>query len=213
MKRPSLITSCVVAFLALPLLSVEAKPKKKHPPTPAPAEPAADLPPSQQLAPYVTNIDSLLLLHWPPAPAPPLLEGAAGHLAVFKAIYLARQAKAEPAEAASLAAAAATCDALTAALDERQRTVSQISANAAVKGGSDLGRQRKDNFSAGTTGQEFARTFDVIEQAKRERARNQELQKRATATDSAFTQGAVNRWNQRAVELRQQIATLYAKIG
>jgi hypothetical protein len=201
--------------LVFPDSALAAKGKGKKRPTPAqPATPSPDASPKAQLAPYISRIDGLLSLEHPKGPkVGPFFKEAAGNLAVMKAEFVARKAKAEGAEAAGLTAAIATCDALTAALDKRQKAVGLLKANAAVNDSGDLGRRRKDNFTEGTEGGNLPRAVDAAEQARRERANVREMKERAARNDNALTQGAVNRWNQRSIELRQQITALYARIG
>jgi hypothetical protein len=137
--------------------------------------------PSRQLAPYIEHIVGLLALNRPEGPRiTPLFNRASGRVGILKGQYQARRAEASGKDAQSLAAAVATCDALLAALDERQKTRGQIERNSAVPG-STLGR-------------------------------SEDQRERALALDNSFTKAANQRWNERSIQLRQQITTLYGKI-
>lgn len=170
--------------------------------------------PAQDLEPYINHLDQLLAAKPKAAgKGTPLANQAPGRIAVLKASYTARRAKAEGAEAARLTAAIATCDALTRALDERQRTVGQMKANLAINSSETLGRRRKDNFSDGTEGGRLARAVDTAAQARRERADNRDIKQRANATEHEMDARSLERWNQRAIELRKQITAAYSRIG
>ncbi|MGB8166421.1 MAG: hypothetical protein WCF18_02950 [Chthoniobacteraceae bacterium] len=170
--------------------------------------------PKAQLTPYITRLPELLSLDRPKGKkSNPFLAQATGKLTVMKTSYATRQAAAQSPEAASLGAAVATCDAIIAALNERQQSLAQMSTNTSIQVSGDLGRRRKDNFSEGTVGGPLARYQDVKEQARRERKRNQELQQHAAADENFLNRSSVNRWNQRSLQLQQQIAVLYGRIG
>ena len=213
MKHHILLTFTTAALLAcvFTVNTASAKPGKGHKPDASKPEPSGNTSPKAQLSPYIDRLSELLALRR--AQNGPFFTEAPGHLTVMKATYAARQAKAESAEATRLAGAVATCDALIAALNERQQIAGQISANTTIGATGNLGRRRKDNFSEGTVGPEFARYQDVKEQARRERKRNLELKQAAAKDDPFLNHAAVNRWTERTIELQQQIATLYARIG
>src|SRR5438552_284984 len=95
--------------------------------------------PSERLAPYIEHVDQLLALERPPKLAD-LLDAAPGKIAVLKESFSGQRAEAEGVDKARLYAAIGTCDAIIAALDERQKTLGQVQASAAVKNNSALGR-------------------------------------------------------------------------
>src|SRR4029079_8097923 len=158
---------------------------------------------------------ALLSLERPDNPkAAARINGAGGRVAVLKQEFVARKAAAaEPVEKAHLDAAIQTCDAITNALDEREKTVSQIRASDAVKNSSKLGERRKETISKGVEGHGDAKAVGTIVEARREQAEKREAQRVAANDHNAITAAAVNRWNQRAVELRRDINARYARIG
>ena len=162
--------------------------------------------PSEKLAPYIQHAEQMLALQRPAA-----FEQASGQIALLKQSFVAERAAAGGAAPSSLNAAIATCEAIAAALDERQRTLSQIKASAAVKGDSDLGERRKDNLTQGLRGRNKAKSAKL--EFKREKREAAEARREAAEGDDALTAGSVQRWNQRAIELRKQIVAAYGRIS
>ena len=170
--------------------------------------------PSEQLAPFIEHIDQLLALERPANPRLALLlNGASGRIAVLRQSFIGKRVKADPLDQPGLNAAVATCDAISAALDERQKTLGQIRAAAAVKNSSDLGRRRKDNVAQGVHGNGTAKAVGSIVEARRERDEKRDAQRKADDDDRALTAAAENRWNERSIELRRQITAAYARIS
>jgi len=200
---------------ALALGSV-AQAKQKPAPHGRPAAPTeATGSPAEQLAPVIEHLDVLLALERPENPkVAARINGAGGRVAVLKQEFVAKRAAAtEPTDKAHLEAAIQTCDAITNALDERDKTLSQIHASDAVKNSSKLGERRKETISKGVEGHGDAKAVGTIVEARREQAEKREAQRVAANDHNAITAAAVNRWNQRAVELRRDINARYARIG
>lgn len=165
--------------------------------------------PAQQLAPYIQRIDQLLALSWP-ADSAGAFEQAQGRLALLKQSFATAHAAAEPAQRAAFEAALATTNQLTAALDERKQTVAKIDASTATKGSDDLGERRKDNLTDGVKGRRKAKAAKL--EFKREKIANEEARREAAQRDDSMAARSVERWNQRAIELRKKVTEAYARI-
>jgi hypothetical protein len=164
---------------------------------PAAANPAD---PVSELDLYVQHIDALLALDRSgPPKAVAWASQASGNLTVIRGKLAAKRGAAEPPEQARLDAAIATCDVISRSLDEREKAVAQINANATVAGDNKLNRKRQDD----------PKRRELI----REQLENREARKDARKTDSSLTAGAQQRWTQRSVELRNQVQAAYAKIA
>ena len=142
---------------------------------------------------------------------PSSFDQASGQIALLKQSFVAQKSNASAPDQSSLNAAVATCDAIAAALNERQRTVGQIKASMAVKGDTDLGERRKDNLTQGLRGRNKAKAAKI--EFKREKREAAEARREAAEGDDALTAGSVQRWNQRAIELRKQINAAYSRIS
>src|SRR5207253_9924743 len=81
-------------------------------------------------------------------------------------------------------AAVAVCDALSQALDEREKSKINAGASATVHGPSDLGARRKDNPGI----------IDYV----RERHEEKNRKKEAAAKDKFLNSGVKTQWSQRA---------------
>lgn len=206
------LSACVLPTTA------DAKPKKPAAAAPAgkqkkkaePAKRGVASSPAEGLQPYISNLDRLLALDraGKKQPLP-----SSGRLIILRAGYASRLETAQGAEAESLKAAIATCDALTSAIAERDTALADLRRNSAVKSSGALGAKTKSNFSQGTVGPERTRTTDVRAQAIRERRQNLDMKKNAARNDNALTAGAIKRWSDRSIQLRQQIAASYARIS
>lgn len=204
--RPCL---AIVAVLAVFNSPVCAKEKGKRPAKAASAES-----PSEALAPYVNRVDQLLKLKRDvPAKQAALFDQAPGRLATLRAKFVAERESADATSRAKFDAGIETCDALTGALNERQKALGDIRASASVKGSGKLeAGPRKDNLTQGIKGGSGAKAVGTVVERDREKAEARAAKGRAAASDDSLTAMAVNRWNQRAIELRQQITTGYARI-
>lgn len=214
-QRYSPIVRILVITVALTAFASPAAHAKQKPgPRSKPAQPAASNSPADQLAPLIEHLDMILALERPANPkVAARANGAAGRVAVLKREFAAKRAEADASSKAQLDAAIATCDALSNALDEREKTLSQIRASDAVTNSSKLGARRKDTLSQGVEGRGVAKAVGTIAEAKREKAEREEARRTAAADHNAITAAAVNRWNQRAVVLRREINERYAHIG
>lgn len=207
----------VAAIVALPTSSALAKGKGKGKgPGPAPAAQNAESP-SKALAPYINNLDALLALQRPPGKKAPaqhaLIEKAPGQLVTLRQEFTEQRGKAPEAERAKYDAAIATCNALTGALDERQKVLGDLRASGANKGSGKLEQgPRKDNLQQGLHGDGLAKAVGADVELQREKAANKKAAQTAAANDDALSAMAVNRWNQRSIELRKQINASYARI-
>jgi hypothetical protein len=104
-------------------------------------------------------------------------------------------------------AAIAVCNALSAAMDEREKAIASLQGSVAVHAPSDLGAHRKDIPSRGGLGTAMLADATLRREANEEANRKQE----ARQTDNFFTVQQKNQWTQRALQLRQQIDRLAAR--
>ena len=110
-------------------------------------------------------------------------------------------------------AAVATCDALSRALDERTATISQMNASASVAGSDKLGRgPRKDNLVQGIHGGDLAKAVGSVVERDREKSDNKRAHTAAAHDSKTLEAMTLNRWNQRAIELRRGIIDTYSRI-
>lgn len=170
--------------------------------------------PSEALTPYIVHLDSLLALgHIGSPPVQEFCALAPGRLLVLRQQFLARQSEAPDDRKPSFAAAAATCDLLTAAVDERQRTVGDITASRQVKGSGKLDEpSRKETLTQGIQGGSTAKAVGAIVERDRERQFLADGRARSGSAEAALEAMALNRWNQRSLELRRKIAAAYAQV-
>ena len=179
-----------------------------------PAAPASASNPAEALSPYITHVDQLLALRRQGTPqGMAFLENASGRLATMRLQFVAEKEKAAEGDRARFEAAIATCDRLSGALDERQKVLGDIRASQAVQGSGKLDAgPRKDNLTQGIKGGDEAKAVGAIVEHKREKAAARAAKNQAAANDDALTSMSANRWNKRAIELRQQITASYAQI-
>jgi hypothetical protein len=201
--------------LLLSTAALEAAPKKRRLPAKASADkteaPAAETSqsPVQKLRPYIENIEPLLALQRPPGDAAEM-DRAQGRLAVLRQEFTAAAKGDDPAAKAQGTAALQTCQLLENALDERSKTLNALKASQSVKSSDDLGERRKDTVVPDGLGRGRAKGARV--EAKRERREELESREEARDREDAMTARSVQRWNERAVELRKQITASYARI-
>jgi hypothetical protein len=104
-------------------------------------------------------------------------------------------------------AAVAVCDAVSAAIDERQKAITSLQGSRAVHGPSDLGARRKDIPTRGTLGDAELAGLELQREAHEEQNRKQE----ARQNDNFFNTQLKTNWTQRTAQLRQNINALYAR--
>ena len=104
-------------------------------------------------------------------------------------------------------AAVAVCDAVAAAMDERQKAIASLQGSRAVHGPSDLGARRKDIPTRGSLGDAQLAGLELQREAHEEQNRKQE----ARQNDGFFNTQLKTNWTQRTVQLRQNINALYAR--
>ncbi len=169
--------------------------------------------PREALQPYIVNVDQLLAIERPKGRIGVLLNQAPSRLASLRQQFVAEREKAAEADRGKFNAAIATCDALTRALDERQKTAGEMQSSAAVKGSTDLGARRKDNLAQGVDGGDRSKAVGSVVERDRERAEHRAARRKAGEGDAALSAMSANRWNQRAIELRKQITESYGRIS
>jgi hypothetical protein len=98
-------------------------------------------------------------------------------------------------------------DAVSAAMDEREKAIASLQGSAAVHGPTDLGAHRKDIPTRGGIGTALLADETLRREAHEEKNRKQE----ARQTDNFLTTQLKTQWTQRAIQLRQQIDQLYAR--
>jgi hypothetical protein len=191
----------------------KAKGKANGGPPSAVAKPDATSP-RNALQPYIVHVDQLLDLERPEGKQiTALLKQAPGRLATLRQDFVAERQKAAEGDRSKFDAAIATCDLLTRALDERQKTAGEIEASSAVKGSTQIGAHRKDNLTQGISGGDDAKAVGSIVERDRERAAAHAAARRAQQGDNALTAMSADRWNKRSIELRKQITDSYGRIS
>lgn len=214
MKAYPRVLFALCLALALSVTNAPGKPKKKAEAAPA-ATPAPDPSnPVEALSPYITNIDQLLALHrTAPRPAEAMLNEAPGRLLTLRQEFAMQQSDAPAEKKGRFAAAMKTCDLLTAALTEREKTVANLASSQAVKSGGALNETaRKDNLTQGIHGYGWAKAVGSVVERDRERDAEHKAAQETRATVNALTSMAENQWSQRAIQWRQAIAGAYAGI-
>lgn len=103
-------------------------------------------------------------------------------------------------------AAVAVCDAVSSAMDERQKAIASLQGSRAVHGPSDLGARRKDIPTRGSLADAQLAGLELQREAHEEQNRKQE----ARQNDNFFNTQLKTNWTQRAAQLRENINTLYA---
>jgi hypothetical protein len=209
MKVSPLLILVVAAFACQ---TAYTKPKGKGQ---APAAPAASADsPSEALAPFINQIDQLLALERVGGPKLQVFyTQVPGRLATLRAQFVSRQNTADEAGKARFGAAVATCDALTAALDERQKVLGDIRTSQTVKGSGKLDQgPRKDDLTQGIQGGDKAKAVGAIVERDREKAANRKAAAQAAKNGNALTAMSMNQWNQRSIELKKKVTNSYAAI-
>jgi hypothetical protein len=190
----------LVAFVcALGVLGVTAQGKPKHkatkssqPEQKAP-EPPADAPLSARLSRF---FDSYLDKIFAPLDQPVALPR--NELTKLRESLLDGVANASAADKPPYQASVAVCDALSQAMDEREKSRINSGASAGVHGSADLGARRKDNPGV----------IDYV----RERHEEKNRKKEAADKDKFLNSGVKTQWSQRALQLRQNIDQLYSRV-
>lgn len=104
-------------------------------------------------------------------------------------------------------AAVAVCDAVSSAMDERQKAIASLQASRAVHAPSNLGAQRKDIPTRGSLGDAELAGLELEREAHEEQNRKQD----ARQNDAFFNAQLKTNWSQHAAQLRQNINALYAR--
>jgi hypothetical protein len=104
-------------------------------------------------------------------------------------------------------AAVAVCDAVSSAMDERQKAIASLEGSRGVHGPSDLGARRKDIPTRGSLGDAQLAGLELQREAHEEQNRKQETRQ----NDSFFNAQLKTNWTQRTLQLRQNIDALYAR--
>jgi hypothetical protein len=104
-------------------------------------------------------------------------------------------------------AAVAVCDAVSAAMDERQKAIASLQGSAAVHGPSELGAHRKDIPTRGARADGQLAGLELQREGHEEQNRKQE----AAQNDNFFNTQLKTNWSQRAAQLRQNISALYSR--
>lgn len=115
--------------------------------------------------------------------------------------------KAPEADKPMYQAAVAVCDAVSSAMDERQKAIASLQGSRAVHGPSDLGARRKDIPTRGTLGDAQLAGLGLQREAYEEQNRKQE----ARQNDNFFNTQLETNWSHRTAQLRQNINALYAR--
>jgi hypothetical protein len=196
--------------------TLHAKKKKGKAAQEEPAAPPEGNPaiPAEALAPYINNIDGILALHRQVNKSNELLfTQAGGRMITLRQQFLGEMDAAPDDKKAKFKAAVATCDLISAALDERQKVLADLGSSQAVAGGGKLeAPAKKDNLTQGIHGTGTAKAVGAIVERDRERQAVAQGKAHAAANDNALTAMAANRWTQRSIEWRQKIVGAYTQI-
>ena len=170
--------------------------RRRQPPLNQPNGPQL---PSVLLSQFIANqLDGIL------SPIDRQIQLPRTRLSHLRAQFTDKLSQAPDAEKAQYQTAVAVCDALNAAMDEREQTIASIQSSAAVHGPSDLGARRKDIPSHGRRAD--ARLAKIEEHQERHEEANRKEE--AAQKDDFLTQQHKNNWTQRALQIRQQIQIL-----
>jgi hypothetical protein len=209
-----LLVSCSLSLALLDPSAHAAGKGKGKPPGAGPIANPDPSKPREALEPYIIHLDQLLAIERPEGKViTPFFNQALGRVTSLRQQFVTEREKAAEGERAKFDAAIATCDAITKALDERQKTLGEIQSSAAVSGSTQIGARRKDNLNQGIKGGDDAKAVGSIVERDRERAEKRGAAKRAQQGDSALTAMSADRWNKRTIELRKQITDSYGKIS
>jgi len=199
--------SFFITFLLAFLLIVSANgdnPHRKRPPPPsqAPGRPAGPQPPSVLLSQFNANhLDEIL------SPIDQQIRLPRTRVSQLRAHFTDKQAQAPDVEKIQYQAAIAVCDALNAAMDEREKAIASLQGSKTVHSPSDLGARRKDIPTRGGIGTAILANTELRKEAQEERDRKQE----AHENDLFFNTQLKTNWTQRAVQIRQNIQLLMAR--
>jgi hypothetical protein len=213
-SKPFLLVLGLLSFVLLdPFAHAAGKGKGKPPGAGVVTNPDATKP-REALEPYMVHLDQLLAIDRPEGKViTPFFNQAPGRITTLRQEFVTERGKAAEGDRARFDAAIATCDAITKALDERQKTLGEIQSSAAVSGSTQIGARRKDNLTQGIKGGDDAKAVGSVVERDRERAEKRGAAKRAQQGDSALTAMSADRWNKRTIELRKQITDSYGKIS
>jgi hypothetical protein len=128
-------------------------------------------------------------------------------LSQLRASFANKWAQAPDREKAQYQTAVTVCDALNAAMDEREKALASLQGSAAVHGPSDLGAHRKDIPTHGTRADAQLAGLELQREAHEEQNRKQE----AAQNDDFLTTALKTNWTQRALQLRQSINSLLTR--
>ncbi|HSI14075.1 MAG TPA: hypothetical protein VK961_18655 [Chthoniobacter sp.] len=211
----SFLPICLMVALVFAVPS-GALAKKKGKGGPPPAAPAAPNPanPVEALAPYINDLDNLLaLVRTVNKSNSEFLAQSSGRIITLRQEFIGQQESAPDDQKGKFKAAVATCDVISAALEDREKTLGNLESSAAVKGGGKLeAPAKKDNLEQGLHGGSTAKAVGAIVERDRERQAIAQGKAHAKGNDNALTSMAVNQWNQRAIDWRQKIVANYSQI-
>jgi hypothetical protein len=203
----ALILTLVLAFP----FGAEAKKKAKETPAPAAADPSN---PVAALAPYISNVDELLALNRGKKGGEPFFQKASGDLLILRQEFVVEAEKAADAHLKGMyAAAVQTCDAISAALEDRSKVLGDLSTSSTINPDGKLNAPaKKDNLTQGIHGDGFAKAVGSVVERDRERQAIADGKAQNKANGSALTAMASNQWNTRSAQWKQQIAGAYGNI-
>jgi hypothetical protein len=192
MKATRTIIAAGLLFATTAIALGQQKPAQQPPPRPPPK-------PSDLLSMFFHNhLDRILSPIGQPKPVPlPRVR-----VTELREQFTNQGSKAPEAKKPMYEAAVAVCDAISYAMDERQKAIASLQGSAAVPAPSDLGAHRTD----------LSRNPWIADlQLQREGHEEQNRKQEARQTDNFFTTQQKNQWIQRTIQLRQQIDRLYAR--
>jgi hypothetical protein len=158
---------------------------------PPPAPPIGSRAPSIELGEFgAAYLDRIL------APLDQQVPLPRGQVAQLRESFTDRWAKAPQNEKPAYQAAVTVCNAVSQAMDEREKAINSVQSSSSVQGSYDLGAHRKDK--------------PTWKELRREGHEENNRKEQAAQRDDFFSSQLRANWQQRAIQLRQNVDRLYS---
>jgi hypothetical protein len=198
-KTRTVITLLSIVSFVLPALGQNPQRRRQAPQNQQANGPQ---PPSAVLSRFTANqLDRIL------SPIDRQIPLPRTRLSQIRAQFTDKLAQAPDTEKTQYQAAVAVCDALNAAMDEREKAIASLQGSAAVHAPSDLGARRRDLPTRGGVGTAMLADAELRSEAREERNRKQE----ARQNDNFFDTQLKTNWTQRTLQIRQNIQLLMSR--
>jgi hypothetical protein len=196
--KPFATTSLLLLLLVTPVSGGNPNRRRQAPLN----QPNGPQPPSVLLSQFTANqLDRILSPIERQVPLPRT------RLSQLRAQFTDKWAQAPDAEKAQYQTAVAVCDALNAAMDEREKAIASLQGSAAVHAPSDFGARRRDLPTRGGVGTAMLADAELRSEAGEERNRKQE----ARQNDNFFNTQLKTNWTQRTLQIRQNVQLLMSR--